>query len=374
MKSKYSTKEESKEVVALRKRPLLNGGYSLFLDYSVGGIRKKEYLKMYLVPERNKVDRLQNIETLKTANVMKARRAIEIQNGQAGFNNRAGEHIRLVDYMDKRGEFYRKRGSETYAQTIANTKAYCISFRGENVKLSQVNEGYILGFIDFLNCSRSLGEGTIYTYYTCLMIMLNSAVRERLIYENESKYIPASYKPKMKESSRTYLTLDEVKKLAETRCELDVLKKAFMFSCFCGLRISDIRALVWDQVTETNEGILQVEMKTEKTGAVVYVPLSENARIWLPERRQRGNVFPGLPVSPTIDRKIDRWAESAGITKHITFHCARHTFATLLLTYGTDIYTTSKLLGHSSVLTTQIYAKIVDKKKVDAVNSIPSLD
>jgi site-specific recombinase XerD len=70
---------------------------------------------------------------------------------------------------------------------------------------------------------------------------------------------------------------------------------------------------------------------------------------------------------------LKQWVLKAGITKHITFHCARHTFATMLLTYGTDIYTASKLLGHKEIRTTQIYAKIVDAKKEDAVNALPGI-
>ena len=80
-----------------------------------------------------------------------------------------------------------------------------------------------------------------------------------------------------------------------------------------------------------------------------------------------------LPHSTTLGRVIDRWAKEAGITKHVTFHCARHTFATLELTMGADLYTVSKLLGHTSVSTTQIYAKIVDQKKKEAVNLLNDL-
>ena len=81
-------------------------------------------------------------------------------------------------------------------------------------------------------------------------------------------------------------------------------------------------------------------------------------------------VFEGLPDPSWISKPLQRWIQSAGITKHITFHCSRHTYATLQLASGTDIYTVSKMLGHTNVRTTQVYTKVVDKKKEDAANAI----
>ena len=81
-------------------------------------------------------------------------------------------------------------------------------------------------------------------------------------------------------------------------------------------------------------------------------------------------MFEGLPDPSWISKPLKRWIQSAGITKHITFHCFRHTYATLQLASGTDIYTVSKMLGHTNVRTTQVYTKVVDKKKEDAANAI----
>lgn len=373
MRNDYSNNAGVKEPVTLRERTLKTGSKSLVLDYTVDGVRYRENLHLYIIPERNRIDKLQNEETMKTALLAKARKVVEIQNGNVGAHGKQGQKIRLTDYMDKRSDIYRKKGSVCYAQTVQNVKACCIAYRGEDIKLSQVTKQYLLGFIDSLNMNEALDTGTVYTYYNCLMIVLNSAVREELIPENPSKYLEPSVKPRPKDSTRAYLTLDEVKKLIETPSKDEVTKRAFLFSCFCGLRISDVRRLDWSMVHDTADGGLQVEAGTKKTGVVIYNPLSANAIRWMPERQRSGLIFPGLPLSPSLDRHIDAWAKSAGITKHVTFHVARHTHATLLLTYGADIYTVSKLLGHTNVQTTQIYAKIVDKKKVEAVNLIPDL-
>ena len=117
-------------------------------------------------------------------------------------------------------------------------------------------------------------------------------------------------------------------------------------------------------------------MLQQKTGEPVYIPLSANALQWLPNRGRKGdsaNVFE-LPHVSTIEKWLGHWAEEAGVTKHLTYHVSRHTFATLTLAYGADLYTVSKLMGHSNVQTTQIYAKIVDENKRKAVELIPKLN
>ena len=370
MKRKYTT-SETKETVTLRKRAMKDGGYSLYLDYTVAGIRQREFLKMYLVPERTHIDRIQNQETMKTANASKARRIVEIQNGKAGFQKRKGEKVLLTDYMDERSAYYKRRGSTSYAQTVQNCKAFCVSFRGENVKLSQITPEYIVGFIGHLNDSE-LGNGSIYTYFNALIIVLNQAVRENLIEENPARRVDPALKPRQKESTRAFLTLDEVRSLMETPCDDEDLKRAFLFACFTGLRVSDVRSLDWKEIVEVGDGKLQIQKIQTKTNKMVYVPISDNATRWMSVRGE-GHVFPDLPVSPTLERKLDKWAGAAKIKKHVTFHVARHTYATLLLTYGADLYTVSQLLGHKNIETTQIYGKIIDETKRKTVNLIPEL-
>ena len=144
---------------------------------------------------------------------------------------------------------------------------------------------------------------------------------------------------------------------------------AFLFSCFCGLRISDIKTLKWGELKSYSDG-LAIEKLQVKTGQQITVPLSANALEWLPskgEAKDESLVF-SLPSYFSINRCVKKWAKEADIKKDVTFHIARHTFATTLLTLGADIYTTSKLLGHQNIRTTQIYAEVVNKKKVEAVN------
>ena len=170
-------------------------------------------------------------------------------------------------------------------------------------------------------------------------------------------------------NDRGYLEIDEVKKLMNTPCNDEQTKMAFLFACFCGLRLSDIKDLKWKDIKSGEDGtvVSKIQVKTQQS---IIVPLSANALEWLPDRGDsKGEDFVfTLPSHFSINRSVKKWARDAEIEKNVTFHLSRHTFATTLLTLGADIYTTSKLMGHKNLRTTQIYAEVVNKKKVEAVN------
>ena len=172
------------------------------------------------------------------------------------------------------------------------------------------------------------------------------------------------------ESQREYLTLEELNKLAATPCDSPILKRAALFSALTGLRHSDIKQLKWKDLVKDQEHY-RILFTQQKTKGVEYMPISDQAYQLCGERGDSDRlIFEGLQDPSWISRPIARWVEAAGITKHITFHCFRHTYATLQLTSGTDIYTVSKMFGHKKVTTTQIYAKIVDEKKEAAADAI----
>ena len=170
------------------------------------------------------------------------------------------------------------------------------------------------------------------------------------------------------------MTIEELKRLIGTECKYEIMKQAFLFSCLCGLRVSDIRKLKWSDLQKSGERI-RIEIKMQKTKEPLYLPISDEALKWLPQQNEaKGDdlIFP-LTHEGTINKILQKWAKDAGVIKHISFHVARHTHATMMLTLGADLYTVSKLLGHKNIATTQIYAKIVDKKKEEAISLIPNL-
>lgn len=154
------------------------------------------------------------------------------------------------------------------------------------------------------------------------------------------------------------------------------MKRAFLFSCFCGLRHSDIVALTWGNLKKNKIGKIELHMTQQKTQELLSLPLSNEALKQLPVRgkaQDTEKVFKGLISLGRTNEILPRWAAKAGIQKHITFHSARHTHATMMITLGADLYTVSKLLGHTNIQTTQIYAKIVDESKEKAIDLIPDI-
>ena len=197
----------TKELVTLRSRPTKNGGQSLYLDYTLNGIRIREFLKMYLVPGKSKLDNKKNEETLKIAETLKAKKIIDIQNGVAGIRKK--NDILLDDYIEQRQLYYRYRGSLSTAQSCSELRRHCKTYRKGDVRLSQIDKAYIVGFIEYLRLTN-LGAGSQHRIYMILNIILNTAVREDLIPENPSRKVEPSIKPKEPLGKREYLTLEEL--------------------------------------------------------------------------------------------------------------------------------------------------------------------
>lgn len=174
---------------------------------------------------------------------------------------------------------------------------------------------------------------------------------------------------KPEESRRDYLTEAEIIRMANTPCKNDNVKKAFLFACFTGLRWSDIYTLRWKDIAEEAGG-LRLTKKMVKTQRNVEVYVNSTAAALLPLRESDDSKVWTLPAYCHSNKHIDTWAKAAGVDKHVTPHVARHTFATLNLTKGNDVYTVSRLLGHMHVRTTEIYVDLIDKKRQEAADLI----
>ena len=370
---------KAKEPVRLRMKGLSNGNKSLYLDIYRDGKRSYEYLKMYLIPETDYNARMQNQATLTAANAIKSKRIIEMTNGGAGIKPASTTpKVYLLDWMKTYMENQAKRGKKDGYQ-IKKAIDILKDYAGERVTMDMIDKAFCQGYIDYLITEyrpngKTVSNFTIHTYYQVVNGALNAAVRADILRENPFNKISSSEKIHKPECKREYMTIDEVRSLIKTPTSNEAVKGAYLFSCFCGLRISDIKGLTWENVY-CDSGQYRLEVMMQKTKSPLYLPLSSEALKWLPERGNKSGkekVFK-LPSSAGINKLLKTWAQKAGVSKHITFCTARHTFATMMLTLGADLYTTSKLLGHTDMRTAQIYAKIVNRGKDEAVNLVNGL-
>lgn len=383
------TPKKVKEPVRLREKQLSDGSKSLYLEYykgySIGENgeiktqKEYEFLKLYLIPETNPLQKQINANTMKAANAIKAQRIIELANGKAGIKDSQQGKMLFVDWIDYYKTLKADKSKGLLYQ-IDECKRIVIGYSGEKTRLRDVDVEYCRGFINYLTNVHTTSTGKHYekvsaqNIYRIFSRALNAAVKRDLIPINPCSKLGDEDKIDVPPSKRTYLTIDEVKTLIDTPCRSEEIKRAYLFSAFCGLRISDVCRLRWADIVVEN-GKTKVELVQKKTGNPLYLPLSQQALCWLPERGKKANseaIFT-LPTECPINDTLREWATAAGINKNVTFHTSRHTFATMMLTLGADLYTTSKLLGHSDVKTTQIYAKIVDKKKEEAVSLVDNV-
>ena len=385
-----------KEPVRIRFKQLSNGNQSIYLEYYtgdvirkenyVGGKRKYEFLKLYLIPERTREDKAKNEVTLALAKAIQSKRIVEVQNDAHGFQNTNKSRVNLLDYLENIGKQSAEQGSRNYARTVLNTVRALKLFRGDYIAFRDVDKEFLSEFTDFLRqmpkaskygvlkTGGRLSNNSVVSYYGTLRTAINRAYKEGIITVNPTKEFDFASKVRQEPSRREYLTLDELKTLINTECRHEIVKRAFLFSCLCGLRVSDIRKLRWCDLQRSG-GRVRIEITMQKTKEPLYLPISDEALKWLPERGEANGsdfIFP-LTHEGTVNDTLQHWAKVAGITKHISFHVSRHTHATMMLTLGADLYTVSKLLGHKNIATTQIYAKIVDKKKEEAIGLIPNL-
>ena len=385
-----------KEPVRIRFKQLSNGNQSIYLDYYtgdvirkenyVGGKRKYEFLKLYLIPERTREDKAKNEATLALAKAIQSKRIVEVQNDAHGFQNTNKSRVNLLDYLENIGKQSAEQGSRNYARTVLNTVRALKLFRGDYIAFRDVDKEFLSEFTDYLRqmpkaskygvlkAGGRLSNNSVVSYYGTLRTAINRAYKEGIITVNPTKEFDFASKVRQEPSRREYLTIDELKTLINTECRHEIVKRAFLFSCLCGLRVSDIRKLRWCDLQRSG-GRVRIEITMQKTKEPLYLPISDEALKWLPERGEANDsdfIFP-LTHEGTVNDTLQHWAKVAGITKHISFHVARHTHATMMLTLGADLYTVSKLLGHKNIATTQIYAKIVDKKKEEAIGLIPNL-
>lgn len=365
-----------KEPVKLRRRKRPNGTESLYLDIYIRGRRKVESLGLYLLHVTTREGRERDRETLRLAEAICAKRIVDIRNGTWGFAP-ARDEVPLLTYFEEMCQRHSTHEGtyRTWTGCLHHLRTYT---HGRSMLLSEVTPQWCEGFLRYLRTDavkqqdakhRHVTNNTVVSYYAKLRACLNSAVSDGLLEKSPAAGVKP---PKISDSTRMYLTLDELRALASTPCRLEEVRRAFLFSCLTGLRSCDVYALRWGDIHD-QDGYTRIIYRQRKTGAQEYTDISSQAAELLGQRGADGSTVFRRYSHDTYNHVLQEWTLRAGIGKKITFHCARHTFASMMLNLGTDIYTVSKLLGHRDLSTTQIYARIVDRTKQDAVERIPDI-
>ena len=307
--------------------------------------------------------REENRMVLERANFIRNKRQNDVMEGEFGFLNRS---TRNGDFLD----FYRQCCLRKNSKAMAGFKHFqrfigskC-RFRDVTAYLCDRYKEYLLK--DALGPhGKRISANSASGYYASFRSVLKDAYRCNLLNTNINEHLePIKFRRTLKE----YLTMKEVKMLRDTPCEYPVLKDASLFAVLTGLRISDILTLEWEHITRAPDGGPCIIKTIEKSDRMEIVYISDEALSYCGPVGE-GLVFSGL-TRPMAYAPLKRWAKEAGITKNVTFHTFRRTNATLLVQMGNDIYTVSKMLTHSNVSTTQIYADVVDTKRRAAANSL----
>lgn len=372
--------------VKLRQKPISGNRQSLYLDFyppiphpETGEPTRREFLGLYVFDKaKNPFDKQHNKETLQIAQQIRQKRETllnkpEIYTGYELEQKRIKEQgeQNFVEYFKALTD---KRKASNHDNWVSAYN-YLEAFTNGNLKFADLNERFCNEFKEFLLTTKSkksskttLSQNSAVSYFNKLKATLKQAYKDGFLQSN----LNAKIEPiKQAETRRNFLTIEELNGLVKTECNNPILKRAALFSALTGLRFSDIKSLVWSELEYIEGNGYFIKFTQQKTKGVEMMPISEQAYSLLGDRTNpTDKVFEGLTYSAYENKHLRQWIEAAGITKGITFHCFRHTYATLQLSHGTDIYTVSKLLGHRDLKTTQIYAKIVDQTKREAADKI----
>ena len=347
-----------------------------------------ETLELCLLPGNSKAVKEQNRQTQAQAEAVRAERQIELQSNSYEVLHQFKPNTYFLAYYRKMCEEKFHSDSEGNWGIWRSCLRYLESYCDESTTFNDVTPDWVRGFRNFLDNAEKdshkkvdnengehvfmgLSLNSKHSYFNKLKACINHAFDERIIAVNPLRGVKGF---RQDETCREHLTWEEVCMLDATPCKYQDLKNAFLFACFTGIRKCDIETLTWGEVRKF-DGFTRIVWQQKKTGGQEYLDIPQQAEKYLGEFRRKNDelVFPHFKYGPWLLLELRRWMLAAGITKDITFHCSRHTFAVLMLNFGADIYTVSKLLGHKELQTTQIYTKVLDKKKQDAVRLFPEI-
>lgn len=361
--------------VFLRTKDLSKGRQTLYLDFyppiphpDTGKPTRREFPGLYIYRRPRTAEETQhNKETKALGERIRAQRQLEVQAAQAGQVPAARLNADFIAWFaaQTQGRAGRASTRESWQTALAHLQR----FWPAGIPFREMNKGQAEAFRAYLENS-GLAHNSQSHYFAKFRAGLKQAYKAGYLPNDITGQFDAI---PLEETRKSFVTLEELQALAKTECIRPDLKAAFLFSALTGLRYSDVYALTWSQAKGDKESGWALEFTQKKTGGVEYLPIPSPARELMGQAgRPESKVFPlRVPKLSGYDNGLLReWFAAAGIAKKLSFHSARHSFATIQLTLETDLYTVSRLMGHKSIRTTQVYGKIVDAKKKAATDKL----
>lgn len=370
--------------VNLRKKVLSTGKVSLYLDFyppiinpKTGKETRREFLKLYLFSNPKTIEeKKQNTENFDLAEIIRSKRNVQLKNKEFGFKDNVVLNVNFITLYKSVVDDYFNTGSKSNHNSWKASLNHLENFSGGVILSTNLTLDYIKKYRAYLlnakstrnsKVDKNLTKNTASSYFKNFISVLKIAYKQNLIEKNlaeDAEYI------KEEETHREYLTEEEISLLWKTEIKIEKVKYMAIFSALSGLRFVDINNLYWENIFNDKHQGYYISLREEKTKSIKNHPISDTAyNILKTQKTNTGLIFGGIQYSQTT-RPLKEWITNSGIKKKISFHNFRHSYATLQLANGTDIYTVSKLLGHKNVSTTQIYTKVMDKNKIDAANRI----
>ena len=338
-----------KRAIKLRTKALAGGAYSIYLDIWHDRRREYRFLKLYITG-----DKLRDDEAVRLALAIRDKEEKLLHTEDTSYSLSSWK--KRSDFLEYFGAMAKQRDSNWKFAHNCFAK-----FVKGKIPFTMLTASLLDKYRNWLINDSGLKRNTAWLYFSKLSAALNQAVRDDILSKNPATGISIT----TEDTERPYLTLPEIEALEEAACPDDEVKRAFLFSCYTGLRISDILNLKWQNVNESHITIIQQKTKRQKIDKLL-----PRAIALLGDRGEaRDHIF-NLPPKTTISRCLKRWLHNAGIDKSIGFHTARHSFAMLALKGGMDIYTLMGVMGHRNIQTTMKYAKMNDTHKEAAMDKL----
>jgi integrase/recombinase XerD len=351
--------------VSLRQKENNDGTTSLYLDIYHNGKRKYEFLQQLkiLTKPKNTKERASNKEKMELARNIVSKRQLELESIDFDITPKFKQNIDFIEYFNNFISNYRKRDKRVIEATFNKFKSYLKEAEIRSLSVKQLDESIVHEFKNYL--SENLKGESPANYFKKFKLVIKQAVRQKIMTSNPAQDVSIKAKQSIK---KQILTPDEIQQLAATPITNEEVKRAFIFSLYTGLRFSDIINLKWQNIDLKNKSLNIVQ---EKTKEQVNLNLHTTALKILGEpQTPKAYVFT-LPSHTACTKDLKYWVKKAGINKSITWHCARHTFATNIIFFGADVNTASKLLGHTSFRYTERYTHVVKALKEKAINNLP---